>query len=197
MKHKVITTKQGKVVIDETAEIKEGYYLDGEDIFGPFEIGDMLIENNGKIIATINHSISLDVPMIIVEDKVDNLALEWCLINKFNPEDYVHSNRTAEYSRVKTIWANGYKSLQQKGVYSEEDLRNAIDFGDNFQHTLLTPTGKKSETDKFIQSLKQEYIELEVESLIAEYEPADCDFPDYVEVIKTNRVNGQLMAYIK
>ena len=83
MKHKVVVTKQGKVVVDETAEIKD-YYVNEKNKLIYSETHPKRLEiinlgnkrNRSALIATINHSISLDVPMITVEDNY-NMEKDW------------------------------------------------------------------------------------------------------------------------
>jgi hypothetical protein len=41
-----------------------------------------------------------------------------------------------------------------KKKYTEEDLRNAISFGNNIQYTKLAISGVEKEMSKFIQSLQ-------------------------------------------
>ena len=223
MKYKVIKLEDNKsVLVDESAEIKsDEHYVAWED---NYKIPQWVIYVRGvglngkapyKVLYTINFSLDKDIPMIIVEDEIEKLALEWCLINNFNPEDYVHSNKTAEYSRVKSIWANGYKASQK--LYSEQDLRKAIDEARDIREgeevfdvesisgltEICTYNWVINKTeDEIIQSLKQEYIELEMEYLSNDGNWKDVLLPSEWDAytknrIKTDRVNGQLMAYVK
>jgi hypothetical protein len=59
---------------------------------------------------------------------------------------------------------DGYKSAQQKGTYSEEDVRKAVIFGQSVELTFVTDRGKEILTKEFIEKLKQEYIELETDN---------------------------------
>jgi len=200
MKYKVIKLEDNKsVLVDESAEVKEGYYLDGEDIFGPFETGDILIDNKGKIIATINHSISLDVPMVIVEDEAEKLSkVKYPTIHNSEFKSDATANVLTKLCRGAFI--EGHYAAQQKGVYSEEDMymlaakvvndiaKNKSNADFNF---FTTP---KMIADEFIQSINQEYIELEMEDYLTEELALKGNFQNFR--IKTNRVNGQLMAYI-
>jgi len=73
MKYKVITTDKGKIVVDESAEIKENTYYENNGVVflsdsiynegnNPNNSNPRVTDFNNKVIATINHSISLDVP---------------------------------------------------------------------------------------------------------------------------------------
>lgn len=67
-----------------------------------------------KAVATINHPIDKDLPMVIVEDEIEKLADEF--VTKYG-------KRTIEKDGLlATGFAYGYKARHQKGVYSEEDL---------------------------------------------------------------------------
>ena len=191
---KTITLPQGKIIVDESAEIKDGYYLDGEDIYGPFEEGDILIDNKGKVIATINHSISLDVPMVVVEDEVEK---QWLIFYK----DWLMKNSGGKVLTApdRMMFNAGYKAAQQKGVYTEEDFRGLSRY---VRSVCRNPTDTASSgklVDEYIQSLKQEYIELEMEkeSTVGVTDNGRQRTFYGKEIIKTTRVDGQLMAYKK
>ena len=135
---KTITTLQGKIMVDETADIKEQDYCD----YPPFGIGQIKniddelcfvtipIKSKGsltqrlyqckdecqKVIVTINHSISLDVPMVIVDNEIEKLAL------KIFPHTDEGSLEDCIDAAKRRIWSEGYKAAQQKGFYSESDL---------------------------------------------------------------------------
>ena len=142
--------------------------------------------------------------MVIVEDEVEKLAeKEYPLLN--TPEGINVDWHFRLGQREGLI--KGYRAAQQKG-YSEEDIFNFLIFYNNYDvkkiggymHPTMDDRSKihnnkidRRILEEYIQSLNQETIELE----IADYEPTGCDFPDHIEVIKTTRVNGQLMAYIK
>ena len=209
---KTITTPQGKIIVDESAEIKgsDWFYNDwckgisinqypheadlnnySEAIHLP---DNQFLQNKSncyKVIATINHSISLDVPMVIVEDEVEK---QWLIFYK----DWLMKNSGVKVLTApdRVMFNAGYKAAQQKGVYSEEDLRKSYNYGKIPKAIFYLKDGGKEtvETsfDKFIQYLKQEYIELDMEEI-----PLNSDGSNYQLVIKTNRVNGQLMAYKK
>jgi len=205
MKYKVITTDGKKVVVNESAEIKEvteGYYYDFYEKACPkithYYESDEIQKTEFKIIATINHSISLNVPMIIVEDEVEKLAEH---SSEVQEGTYTHQHKVT----YKHGFIDGYKKAQQKGVYSEEDLRVAI----NKAYLIGIERSSYGEAmeDDIIQSLKQEYIELEMD-LYCELKDCIEQNPNCVlpnngvckaqEVIKTNRdKNGQLIAYEK
>ena len=210
MKHKVMVTDQGKVVIDE---IKEGCkYYDGINIGTAFTNNAGFYKDCDKLIATVNHSISLDVPMVIVKDEVEKLAIDY---DKSKFRNFKREHTTTEFyeTAIDGIIA-GYKAAQQKGVYSEEDLigfskwieKEELPFEDgsfvkyfNGKDNYLTVS---QVMQMYIQSLKQEYIELEMEYLSNDGNWKDVLLPSEWEIdtktrIKTNRVDGQLMAYLK
>ena len=147
MKYKEIKLKDNKsVLVDESADVKEGDWFIGINnsiwqckLITPIKACKL-------IVATINHSISLDVPMIVVEDKINHL--KWI------------------YNRLINV------HLENK----------------NNDYML--------KFNEIIQSLNQEYIELEMEEVLI---PNEEGIPNcFVETkVKTSRVNGQLTAYVK
>jgi len=201
MKYNVIIVEQKKVVVDKSADIinydDEPYLLitDDYETYIHKHKGDIRpTTKHFEIIATINHSISLDIPMIIIEDEVEKLAEHSSEVQEatYTPQHKI---------TYKHGFIDGFNALQQKGVYSEEDMIRCYD-------GLLQNVGtcvKQSElptSKEYIQSLKQEYIELEMEEK-QHYEkdktkrinPLNGVF--YKTRIKTNRINGQLITYIK
>ena len=84
MKYEVITTDKGKVIIDESVKGKRGYCFN----FGLSKI-DKLSRNYEKhssewnycrkILCTINFSLDKDIPMVIIEDELQNLIPVKCL----------------------------------------------------------------------------------------------------------------------
>jgi hypothetical protein len=162
-----------------------------------------------EIIATINHSISLDVPMIIVEDDVEIITEILCT-KKGNENNSIDLNAYA----LGII--DGYKAAQQKGTHSDEAMLFAYIEGGNdgaiYESMAVDEDYEAAEsfseesTNHFIKSLKQEYIELEMEEVFHKgtQEKQDdgsiifkkAEIPVTLE-IKTNRVKGQLMAYLK
>jgi hypothetical protein len=161
MKYKVIKLEGNKsVLVDESAEIKEGDWFfneDFKDIGNSISLVEWSSKYNKKIfkiVATINHSISLDVPMVIVEDEIGKLADEYS-------KSFIDADGTEEVDFIA-----GYEAAQQKGVYSEEDLRKGISTGLSVGYfSAFNIDNKSKEVDNIIQSLNQESIELEVEQL--------------------------------
>jgi hypothetical protein len=134
--------------------------------------------------------------MVIVEDEVEKLAEHSSEVQEgaYTPQHKV---------TYKHGFIDGYKAAQQKGVYSEEIIisnfeekyNEFINSGglngsssDWIDHSKLIPWFKN-----YIQSLNQEYIELE---MVENYDNDVSIYPNVLQ-IKTNRVDGQLMAYIK
>ena len=193
MKYKEIKLKDNKsILVEESAEINKGCkYYDGINIGTAFKNNAGFYKDCDKIIATINHSISLDVPMIVIED--EGWESSWEITNSkikngVNPNAY------------RLGWLG--KSAQQKGVYSEEDLINLVAFICNKEDgndITISESGEMPSliVKQFIQSLNQEYIELEM----------DCDYLIQCHctsnknclkpTIKTNRIDGQLISYTK
>jgi hypothetical protein len=190
MKHKVITTSQGKVVIDETADrSNQGFYVMFDTSSTLFSLIDKhtggYVRNDqwSKIIATINFSIDKDIPVIVVEDEVEKLARR----------EYGSSIYSIEQVEA---FKEGYKASQQNGVYSEEDLRKVAQFAQGAELTYVTDEGKEILISKFIQSLNKEYIELETDLTLGNEEDENQNLIP-VMCLKTDRVNGQLISYVK
>ena len=144
---KTITTPHGKVLVDESAEIKEGDWFVGiNNIIWQRTLINPTKPCN-KIIATINHSVSLDIPMVIVEDEIEKLAL------KENPK----KTTAGYYDHWSTPKRKGFKAgferAQQKGVYSEAQLRKAMDMA---QELSDNPNLLKYTPDEIIKSLNQD-----------------------------------------
>ena len=208
MKHKVMVTDQGKVVIDE---IEEGCkYYDGINIGTAFKNNAGFYKDCDKIIATINHSIDLDIPMVIIEDEIKKFLFKLCYYDLRNPdncidtaeltkeelglpqvrgEDFANDLCTCNncfYGKTEMAEYIINKASQQKS-YSEEDLRK--------YHNIMCLHGNIA-GEEFIQSLKQEYIELEMETSYLDWKKGDKEKLSDTLQIRTDRVDGQLMAYI-
>ena len=218
MKYKVIKLEDNKsVLVDDSAEIKEGdYYCVPHNIEGHILSNKTLIIKathnficnhyiktkkgfHQKVVTTINHSIDKDIPMVIVEDEIEKLALDD--YNAAYPSyEKVTDYKVVEKFRSIQSYIRGHKAAQQKGVYTEEDMytlaakvvndiaKNQSNADFNF---FTTP---KMIADEFIQSINQEDIELEMEDYLTQELALKGNFQNFR--IKTNRVNGQLMAYI-
>jgi len=189
MKYKVITTDKGKIVVDESAEIKENTYYENNGVVflsdsiynegnNPNNSNPRVTDFNNKVIATINHSISLDVLMVIVQNEI-----------KESLENHYSDGTPKE----KIAFLFGYKAAQQKGVYSEEQVRSVIETA----NIALANNIKSLDSDKIIQSLNQEYIELEMETSYLDWKKGDKEKLSDTLQIRTDRVDGQLMAYQK
>jgi hypothetical protein len=188
MKYKVITKNQGKVVIDTTQVTDTNVWVVNDlDFDEPiiFKTDEDFFHTGleaVKILYTVNFSIDKDIPMIIVEDKV-----------KKSLEKHYSDGTVDE----RIAFLLGCKSTQKDG-YSEDALAKCITFGwelyhyhkDKEPHVLL-----KMQTN-YIQSLKQEYIELEMEQL--NNKPSSSYSTETIYKLKTTRdENGQLIAYQK
>ena len=189
MKYKLIKLKGNKsVLVDESAEIKENTYYENNGVVflsdsiynegnNPNNSNPRITDFNNKVIATINHSISLDVPMVIYEEWGNS----WEIVNSELKEG-------VNPSAYRLGWL-GKAAQQQETLYSKEDLINfanlcrAYDTKNNNEVNTIYQLRMK------YKNPNQEYIELEKDH--------DDTAPYPKTKIKTNRVNGQLMAYIK
>jgi len=192
MKYKEIKLEDNKsILVDESAEIKsDEHYVAWED---NYKIPQWVIYVRGvglngkapyKVIATINFSIDKDIPVVIFEDEVEKLALI----------EYPGGAYDEELAR--DCFITGYKAAQQK---AEEDLIKAYDKGEQVRYSKV---GEAVLKQRFIKSLNQEYIELEREYLSNDGNWKDVLLPSEWDAytknrIKTDRVGGQLMAYVK
>ena len=197
MELRVVTTEKGKILVDESAKIREGdWYIDDTNQIRQSITSDKHYWaqrfNYYKVIATINHSIDLNVPMVIVEDEAEKLAIDY---DKSKFRNFKREHTTTEFyeTAIDGIIA-GYKAAQQKGVYSEEDMEEAFQQGmDNVDNDGCYIDKIEIAFKECIEYLKQEYIELEMETINQDYR---FDVGQITK-IKTIRVDGQLMAYLK
>lgn len=207
MKYKVITLKDNKsVLVDETADsvdIKlDDHYVAWEDNYETpqWVVYVLVSKTNGKtpykVVATINHSINKNIPMIIVEDEVEKLANEanGYLFNNPKPLNPNGSKALAFDEGFK----KGYKAAQ-KNFYSEKDLEKAYEAGEDSKEDEINGDGE-SLFSEYLHSLNQKYIELET-----------VEYTDWIERDGGRNVipivalkfkttideNGQLIAYIK
>jgi len=220
MELRVVTTEKGKILVDESADAKDGELVIQDGGLNRIGIGTHQASiaytiKPLKIMASINHSISLDVPMVIVEDEIEKMAIDFDK-SKFRNFKREHTSTEFYETAIDGIIA-GYKASQQKGVYSEEDLIKYLDWigemGWYYEKSTSLwvhddEVGSFKSTEDLvnhykINSLGEEYIELEMEIIrqnqcvnkCASY-PSEC-LCEMTKQIKTNRVNGQLMAYLK
>jgi len=200
MKYKKIKLPQGDVLVDE-AEIKEGVfnkkYFNTYDnkiwIYRPAPCalpywGNLKTLKN--IVATINHSIDKDIPIVIIEDEVEKLAEE-------STAEVIQVNADFSLKEVyKEFFKEGYNARKQEGgVYSKEQLRFIYDTA---IHSTTGGLNHDEVFKKVISFLSQEYIDLETESISTI--PFSKFAPDrdrgYIERFKTTRdESGQLIAY--
>jgi len=193
MKCKVVKLENNKsVLVDGTksAEIREGdrFEFDGKirlcernDINGIRCIESIPLKFHNpihcfKLTATINHSISLDVPMVVVESEVEIITETLCT-KKGN------ENNTIDLNAYALGIIDCYKVAQEKGVYSLDDVHKAID---------LARKEPKIMIGDITQSLKQEYVELKWET----YYFSESG-NDQTRIETDRNSNGQLIAYIK
>lgn len=195
MKHKVTTTAKGqKIIVDKSAKIfVNDYYDNNGNILKCDEI--KIRTGCNKIMFTINFSIDKNIPMIIVEDEVEELAEHYSEVQE--------GTYTPQHKIIyKHGFIDGHNVTQQRGIYSEEDLNKAFQCGQQWVHDINHDVEPEN-FNQFIQSLKQEYIELETEEkqhfekdITKRVNPLNGVF--YETRIKTNRdKSGQLIAYQK
>ena len=210
MRYKVITLKDNtRILVDESTGEINNYVTDGVKIakVNCLTVDDPNKHLHKKLIATINHSISLDVPMVVVEDEVMKLAIiDASLI--WNDETTLE-NEQRELNGHIVGFINGHKANQQKGVYSEADLRSMFNFGVNEGAECQKGLGRCTYEQYLaqIQSANKDHIELEMDwdcplKECVKQNP-NCVLPNSgvckaQEIIKTTRdSSGQLIAYAK
>lgn len=166
MKLKYIDINGYGILVDESAEINNGELLwDNEvkEVMKMFKAPNKVKEPYQHKIIFAEKELNLDnVPILPdwreweVEQYLEKESEKWCLINGYNPSDYVHSNRTAEYTRVKNIFIAGYN--HNKAKYTEEDLIKAIEIASG--ERLID---KEIQIKSIIQSLQKfpKYIVME------------------------------------
>jgi hypothetical protein len=126
--------------------------------------------------------------MVIIEDEVKKLLEPFILDNG---DLYCHNF---------SFLIKKLKEAQQKGIYSEEDLRKAMNM--TLEIDPKNICGSRYTNNQIIQSINQEYIKLEMEEKqhfekdkTKRVNPLNGVF--YETRIKTDRVNDQLIAYLK
>jgi len=83
---------------------------------------------------------------LIVKDEVERLAEE-------SVSEVREGNADFYFKEVyKEFFIEGYKAREQKGVYSEDDLRNAFNAGERYGKQVSI----KGNIDEYIQSLKEQ-----------------------------------------
>jgi len=126
--------------------------------------------------------------MVVIEDEVEKLVQHKWELHK----DLFSDNSKESFI---SIFKTGYKASQQKGVYSEEDLCNLVQQLKNYTKESLSILGHdEREPEEFVDIFlksNQEYIELETEVIFCH----GNGMLDYA--IKTDRINGQLIAFNK
>ena len=196
MKYRVVETSQGKVAVDESTEIpKQGdWVLDnncpaifGHD-FGAVHTKEEIIKLP-RIVASINHSIDKDVPMVVVD--AYDIEKDWgnlAILKMICETSGIGNSYFKEKERLKAKY-----SVKQKGCYSKENMLEAYRKGEQSRYSKI---GEAVLESRFIQSLDYEYIELESDYTVFKScckSKEDC----HCNRIKTDRVDGQLMAYLK
>jgi len=196
MKYLKINLENNKsVLVDESAEvIPVDTWCQGMD--GVFQYKGKVNIDNGIlpniIITTINHSISLDVPMVVIEDEVENLAEDSALgfIVDYKPfEETLHYKEYVKYGYLKGF-IEGFKApLQKEGFYSQDEVVRIME--KYLEEGFISTQQGYEEPLEFIQSLNKNYIELDTERKITVNN-------NTFESLKTYRdKSGQLMASIK
>ena len=162
-----ITTPQGTIIVDESNICKTGELYLSSIKLNIKQKCEGVIQAGDKILAS-SFFISKDIPMFVIEDEVEKLANTHIKIlyrnaNAKTKQHPVFTDFTvAETS--KEDFKEGYKSSQQKNVYSEADLRKAISKAVRaIDPVILGSAYYILEENKIIRSIK-ESIEFEMES---------------------------------
>jgi len=160
---KKITTPQGIIAVDESAEIK-GFYHDSftDKIYNSGGAEYVKSDQVNKIIAS-EFFISKDIPMFVIEDEVEIGKLAKEITNKFYPIDKIDYPIAEAVGFQKGI-IECYKSSQEKNVYSEEDLRKAISKAVRAIDPVILGTAYYILEENIIINSIKESIEFEMES---------------------------------
>jgi len=145
----LIKTKDNLILVNEDAMEKNDkvYHLKSNKI--DILLEDFIVTSDFKKVLCQSPNIKLSKEVNEVVGWVDaGKAIEFA--------DEIHQKMDYDkgrwYGRVE-----GFQASQKlnENLFTEEDIKNAISFGINTQHTLLTPKGIEMESDKLIESLKQ------------------------------------------
>jgi len=195
---KTITTPQGKVVVDESPKNKNwfipinNFYIDDCNCIRKSLTNNVeywaVRKNYYEILVSINVSLHKDLPMVIVGDEIEkDFQIQVSKVYEGISKEFFREDTAREWHK------KGFEASQQKGVYSEAQLRKAIGLSKHVKpHHVLGEVAVYS-TDEIIQSLNQEPIELGREEKIA----IDGHTVIGSEIKTTRSFNGQLMAYLK
>jgi hypothetical protein len=227
-KFKIIET-ENYLIATSTKDFKTNYYYNEFD--KALRIGTVRQPYHKSVVGyhSKDNFLKLDLPLlpmlpeIVVEDDVEKLAWETkCLSRKevyklFNKDVFKEKRLDSKYSisaskqvhefneKLRILAKDNSKSATK--VYSEEDLRRAIDFtAQSVLKAIPGLTSTKSITESFIQSLKQpkahEWFVAEMEQVILK-DPNSCEH--YIEVgciedictcytfrLKTTTTNGKI-----
>jgi len=201
-----ITLPQGIIVVDDSTDVKEGDY-------GLSKLKEVVLIGKKynfnlytKIIAS-SFFISKDIPMFVVEDEVEKMAKlhakkVWGVYQDDIHPDVMITDTLGEISQKDFI--AGYKAAQEKGVYSEEDIRNAIKLTleDAKKSVIWSDTYHNHLSDNIIESLNQESIEFEMEELAralgkaVDHDGFDKEHIGYI-IKTTTDSEGQKWCYLK
>lgn len=70
-----------------------------------------------------------DCDILTLGYNVEKMAEEWFLINQYNQEDMIHSNRVAEYITTKNLWKTGFnahKELVKDKLFTVEQVNSLV-----------------------------------------------------------------------
>jgi len=200
MKYREIKLEGNKsILVDESTEIKENdWYIYNQKLTG-LKIQQclslMLPMDAKKIIATINHSIDKDVPMIIIENEIKKFLFKLCYYDLRNPDNCINTSElTKEELAIPQVHGKDFvnalcscdncfygktemaeyiinKATQEKNVYSKDDLEKSlykmysIFMDSDLKSIMQKLTNFDAIKQNIIQPLNQEYIELEMEEI--------------------------------
>lgn len=105
----------------------------------------ILVDEERKLMYTIPTLEAREVLGIVDIDRKAEEANGYALYGSPNGEKYL---------AFREGFVIGYNQALKNKKYTEEDVRNAISFGNNIQYTNLTVSSVEKEMRKFIQSLQ-------------------------------------------
>jgi hypothetical protein len=196
MKLQLIETQDYILAVSDK-EIKEGLYLDDTNTIRTCVVSDNQYwakrEHYKKIIAykPKSNAAKLDLPLlpkIDVEDDVD-LKIQYRNFSKQVKNPYLTEEKKYQVWEKAYIegFDEGYKAATK--VYTEDDLRKAYEYGNNYHKGTLAQSQKYT-FEFLIQSLKESKLP---KWFVAEMEVIGItdDGVNTIEDVKTTTINGK------
>lgn len=180
---------EDQVLLVDNLNPKVGCYLvDNDQIYGPFEINDHLIDYIGNIIASTKPLEGL--PLLVIEDEVEKLIDEE-LIKTGHESKRV---RSLIYGEERELAKTLYYKAKETYKFTEEDLRKAIDMARKRDQDGCI----EFEDDEIIQSLTKKELWIEVDGC------SDCHLndgymssPNCCREVQPKIINNQIKATYK